>query len=87
MLYHQHRNKCDPESEPCPESRQNHRCLTVSVVCVWQDLDPEDSGFVATDKLKDLMEGLDLFAEEEYVDIMRHKIDPDNLGTFKGFAL
>ncbi len=54
---------------------------------MWQDLDPEDSGFVATDKLKDLMEGLDLFAEEEYVDIMRHKIDPDNLGTFKGLAL
>ncbi len=54
---------------------------------MWQDLDPEDSGFVATDKLKDLMEGLDLFAEEEYVDIMRHKIDPDNLGTFKKLAL
>ncbi len=62
--------------------------MSNGVCCVCeQDLDPEDSGFVATDKLKELMEGLDLFAEEEYVDIMRHKIDPDNLGTFKRLAL
>ncbi len=33
-----------------------------------------------TEKLKDLMESLDLFAEEAYVDIMRNKIDPDHLG-------
>ena len=45
-----------------------------------QDLDTEDSGFVPTERLKELMESLDLFAEEEYVDIMRSKIDPDNLG-------
>lgn len=46
----------------------------------FKDLDPEDSGFVPTEKLRELMVGLDLFAEEAYVDIMRDKIDPDNLG-------
>ena len=43
-------------------------------------IDKESSGFIAVDKLKDLMLGLDLFAEDPYVEIMKTKLDPDSLG-------
>eukprot|EP00092_Neocalanus_flemingeri_P068943 GFUD01084361.1.p1 GENE.GFUD01084361.1~~GFUD01084361.1.p1 ORF type:complete len:440 (-),score=114.09 GFUD01084361.1:267-1586(-) len=43
-------------------------------------IDKEGSGFIAVDKLKNLMLDLDLFAEDPYVDIMKTKLDPDSLG-------
>jgi len=46
----------------------------------FTDIDTESAGFIAVDKLKDLMLGLDLFAEDPYVEIMKTKLDPDSLG-------
>jgi len=46
----------------------------------FTDMDKESAGFIAVDKLKDLMLGLDLFAEDPYVEIMKTKLDPDSLG-------
>merc|ERR1711915_1015218 len=38
------------------------------------------AGFIPIDKLKELMSLLNLFALDPYVDIMKTKLDPDNLG-------
>ena len=46
----------------------------------FSEIDTEGSGFIAADKLKDLMLGLDLFAEDPYVEIMKTKLDADSLG-------
>jgi len=46
----------------------------------FSEMDKEGSGFVAVDRLKDLMLGLDLFAEDPYVEIMKNKLDSDSLG-------
>jgi len=46
----------------------------------FTSIDKESAGFIAADKLKDLMLGLDLFAEDPYVEIMKSKLDPDSLG-------
>jgi len=43
-------------------------------------IDKESAGFIPIDKLKELMSLLNLFAEDPYVDIMKTKLDPDNLG-------
>jgi len=42
--------------------------------------DNDNAGFIGADKLQQLMERLDLFAEEGYVEIMKSKLDPDSLG-------
>jgi len=46
----------------------------------FSEIDKEGCGFVGVDRLKDLMAGLDLFAEDPYVEIMKTKLDPDSLG-------
>jgi len=46
----------------------------------FKEIDKEGSGFIAVEKLKDLMVVLDLFAEDPYVEIMKTKLDSDSLG-------
>ncbi|KAL5006775.1 hypothetical protein ScPMuIL_015581 [Solemya velum] len=47
---------------------------------IFQRFDPEGNGFITTCQLGDLMEAVDLVSEKEYVDIMKTKLDPENLG-------
>ncbi|XP_043193407.1 ubiquitin carboxyl-terminal hydrolase MINDY-3 homolog isoform X2 [Amphibalanus amphitrite] len=43
-------------------------------------LDKDQAGFLPTSQLPELMAACDLVAEEEYVDLMRRQLDPDQLG-------
>ncbi|XP_032814668.1 ubiquitin carboxyl-terminal hydrolase MINDY-3 [Petromyzon marinus] len=47
---------------------------------VFKSFDPEDNGFILDSMLEDLMKTLDLFADPEYVNIMKTKLDPEGLG-------
>jgi len=51
-----------------------------SAIAKFHELDKDSSGFIQVDLLKQLMTDTALFAEEEYVNIMRQKLDPDNMG-------
>jgi len=43
-------------------------------------LDTDSAGFISSDRLGQLMGELELFSDEAYVEIMKTKLDPDNLG-------
>ncbi|XP_073992421.1 ubiquitin carboxyl-terminal hydrolase MINDY-3 homolog isoform X2 [Rhodnius prolixus] len=47
---------------------------------IFKSFDPEGNNFIAADLLQDVMTMLDLVSEPEYVDIMRKKLDSENLG-------
>lgn len=47
---------------------------------VFKSFDPEGRNFIAADLLQDVMSALDLVADPEYVDIMKKKLDSENLG-------
>ncbi|KAK3588094.1 hypothetical protein CHS0354_012150 [Potamilus streckersoni] len=47
---------------------------------VFQRFDPEGNGFISTSLLEDLMNTLGLVSDKEYVDIMKEKLDAENLG-------
>lgn len=47
---------------------------------VFKSFDPEGRNFIAADLLQDVMRSLDLVADPEYVDIMKKKLDSENLG-------
>lgn len=47
---------------------------------VFKSFDPEGNNFIAADLLQDVMTMLDLVSDPEYVDIMRKKLDSENLG-------
>lgn len=49
-------------------------------ILAFKELDKENCGFLPTSSLKTLLTSLDLFSEDEYVDIMKEKVDPDNSG-------
>lgn len=47
---------------------------------VFKSFDPEGRNFIPADLLQDVMSALDLVADPEYVDIMKKKLDSENLG-------
>ncbi|XP_022185626.1 ubiquitin carboxyl-terminal hydrolase MINDY-3 homolog [Nilaparvata lugens] len=47
---------------------------------VFKSYDPEGNNFIAADLLQDVLNSLDLVSDPEYVDIMKKKLDGDNLG-------
>ncbi|RZC36356.1 protein FAM188A -like [Asbolus verrucosus] len=47
---------------------------------VFRNFDPEGNNFISSALLQDVLRSLDLVSEEAYVDIMRRKLDPENLG-------
>ncbi|KAK3108552.1 hypothetical protein FSP39_010527 [Pinctada imbricata] len=47
---------------------------------IFQSFDPEGNGFINTACLGDLLSALDLVSEKEYVDIMKTKLDSEDLG-------
>ncbi|XP_014239268.1 ubiquitin carboxyl-terminal hydrolase MINDY-3 homolog [Cimex lectularius] len=47
---------------------------------VFKSFDPEGRNFISADLLQDVLNMLDLVSEPEYVDIMRKKLDAENLG-------
>ncbi|KAK6165696.1 hypothetical protein SNE40_022575 [Patella caerulea] len=47
---------------------------------IFSSFDPEGNGFIQTTQLGDVMEALNLFADKEYVDIMKGKLDGESLG-------
>jgi hypothetical protein len=49
-------------------------------VSAFTALDADQSGFIPSTSLATLMQNLDLFAEEEYVELMRAKMDSEGLG-------
>jgi len=49
-------------------------------ILTFKEMDTDNCGFLPTSKLKTLLTSLDLFAEDEYVNIMKEKVDPDGLG-------
>jgi hypothetical protein len=51
-----------------------------AAIVTFKELDPDNSGFISTDSLQPLMSKLDLFAEPEYVDVMKKKLDSENMG-------
>ena len=46
----------------------------------FNTLDKDSAGFISGDKLQELMQSLELFADTEYVELMRTRLDPDGLG-------
>lgn len=48
---------------------------------VFHTYDPEGNNFIASLLLEDVMRTLGLFADTEYVDIMKRKLDPETLGV------
>ncbi|KAI0239737.1 Ubiquitin carboxyl-terminal hydrolase MINDY-3 [Lamellibrachia satsuma] len=54
---------------------------------LFNTYDTEGSGFISGDLLGDLMQSLNLVSDEDYVKIMREKMDPEELGiiTLNGF--
>jgi len=51
-----------------------------AAVSAFTALDADKSGFIPSTSLATLMQNLDLFAEEEYVELMRAKMDSEGLG-------
>jgi hypothetical protein len=49
-------------------------------IMAFNEIDKDHAGFIPVDELKNLLDKLELFAEEEYVKIMLEKVDPDCLG-------
>ncbi|XP_068083950.1 ubiquitin carboxyl-terminal hydrolase MINDY-3 homolog [Anabrus simplex] len=47
---------------------------------IFKSFNPEGNDFIATSRIQDVLQALDLFSEPEYVDIMSKKLDPENLG-------
>ncbi|KAI5713140.1 ubiquitin carboxyl-terminal hydrolase MINDY-3 homolog [Diaphorina citri] len=47
---------------------------------VFKMFDPDGNNFIASDHLQNLLAKLDLVSDINYVDIMRKKLDPDELG-------
>ncbi|KAK9505298.1 hypothetical protein O3M35_009386 [Rhynocoris fuscipes] len=47
---------------------------------IFKSFDPEGNNFISADLLQDVMNMLELVSEPEYVDIMRKKLDSENLG-------
>ena len=47
----------------------------------FTSLDTDNAGFIQADKLQELMQRLDLFADDGYVEIMKSRLDPDSLGN------
>ncbi|XP_059616859.1 ubiquitin carboxyl-terminal hydrolase MINDY-3 homolog [Phlebotomus argentipes] len=47
---------------------------------VFKSYDPEGNNFIPSVVLQDVLCTLDLVSDKEYVDIMRSKLDPENLG-------
>ncbi|XP_012938002.1 ubiquitin carboxyl-terminal hydrolase MINDY-3 [Aplysia californica] len=47
---------------------------------IFAQFDPEGNGFISSSLLDDVMRALDLVSEKEYVDIMRIKLDAEELG-------
>ncbi|XP_063930447.1 ubiquitin carboxyl-terminal hydrolase MINDY-3 homolog [Zophobas morio] len=47
---------------------------------VFKHFDPDGNNFISSSLLQDVLQALDLVSEEAYVDIMRKKLDPENLG-------
>ncbi|GAB1601101.1 ubiquitin carboxyl-terminal hydrolase MINDY-3-like [Argonauta hians] len=47
---------------------------------IFQKFDNEGNGFIATSSLEQLLQELDLGTEKEYVDVVRSKLDSENLG-------
>lgn len=47
---------------------------------VFKSYDPEGNNFISADLLQDVLNMLDLVSDPEYVEIMKKKLDPDNLG-------
>ncbi|KAJ8984143.1 hypothetical protein NQ317_017793 [Molorchus minor] len=47
---------------------------------VFKSFDPDGNNFISSDKLQDVLKALDLVSEPEYVNIMRKRLDSENLG-------
>ncbi|XP_046549929.1 ubiquitin carboxyl-terminal hydrolase MINDY-3-like [Haliotis rubra] len=47
---------------------------------IFSRYDPEGNGFISTSMLDEVLSALDLVSEKEYVDIMKTKLDAENLG-------
>ncbi|CAH1115314.1 unnamed protein product [Psylliodes chrysocephalus] len=47
---------------------------------VFKSFDPHGNNFISSDKLQDVLKNLDLVSELEYVNIMKKKLDNENLG-------
>uniref|UniRef100_A0A1B6DPN6 Ubiquitin carboxyl-terminal hydrolase MINDY n=1 Tax=Clastoptera arizonana TaxID=38151 RepID=A0A1B6DPN6_9HEMI len=47
---------------------------------VFKGFDPEGNNFISSDLLQDVLKMLDLVSDTEYVDIIKKKLDSDNLG-------
>ncbi|CAL1526448.1 unnamed protein product [Lymnaea stagnalis] len=47
---------------------------------VFSQFDPEGNGFISSSMLEEVMKVLDLVADKEYVDIMKEKLDSEELG-------
>ncbi|GFS01789.1 ubiquitin carboxyl-terminal hydrolase MINDY-3 [Elysia marginata] len=47
---------------------------------VFSQFDPEGNGFISSSLLQDVMRSLDLVADTEYVEIMKTKLDSEELG-------
>ncbi|XP_054268276.1 ubiquitin carboxyl-terminal hydrolase MINDY-3 homolog [Macrosteles quadrilineatus] len=47
---------------------------------VFKSFDPEGNNFISSDLLQDVLSMLNLVSDPEYVEIMKKRLDPDNLG-------
>ncbi|XP_046388010.1 ubiquitin carboxyl-terminal hydrolase MINDY-3 homolog [Ischnura elegans] len=68
VLFSQERKLVSPET-PSETARR-----------VFKSFDPEGNNFISSVLLQDVLTALDLVSDPEYVDIMRKKLDSENLG-------
>lgn len=68
VLFSNEKRLVSPET-PCEIARR-----------VFKSYDPDGNNFIPSAVLQDVLCALDLVSDPEYVDIMRKKLDPENLG-------
>ncbi|CAD7091558.1 unnamed protein product [Hermetia illucens] len=68
VLFSNEKRLVSPET-PCETARR-----------VFKSYDPDGNNFIPSALLGDVLSALDLVSDPEYVDIMRKKLDPENLG-------
>nr|CAH7741072.1 unnamed protein product [Callosobruchus chinensis] len=68
VLFSEERRLVSPETK-CEQAKR-----------VFKSFDPYGNNFISADKLQDVLNALDLVSEPEYVNIMKKKLDSENLG-------
>lgn len=68
VLFSKEKSLCTPETREAAAKR------------IFKSFDPEGNNFISSVLLGDVLKSLELFDDEEYVEMMKNKLDSENLG-------